>query len=67
MGRDAEMEVRIEKRTVSDAWNSDEPSKVDLWIVLVNGRRVDSFLKRRNAEAKAAKLKGLWKYDPTFR
>jgi hypothetical protein len=57
MGRDAQVEVRIEKRTVSDAWDSDEPNKIDLWIVLVNGRRVDSFLKRRNAKAKARRLR----------
>jgi hypothetical protein len=63
MGRDAQVEVRIEKRTFSEWFNVTHPTRQDkvkihaLWIVLVNGRRVDSFLKRRNAVAKARRLR----------
>jgi hypothetical protein len=54
MGRDAQVEVRIERRTQSDGR---EDKLIRLWIVLVNGRRVDSFLKRRHAKAKARRLR----------
>jgi hypothetical protein len=57
------MEVRIEKRTFSEWFDVTHPTRRDkvkihaLWIILVNGRRVDSFMKRRNAEAKARRLR----------
>jgi hypothetical protein len=54
MGRDAQVEVRIERRTQSDGR---EDKLIHLWIILVNGRRVDSFLKRHNAVAKARRLR----------
>jgi hypothetical protein len=64
MGRNAQVEVRIEKceRSVNGLMSLilRDRHKVKihaLWIVLVNGRRVDSFLKRRNAVAKARRLR----------
>lgn len=66
MGRDAQVEVRIRKsafhewtirpRGASSYWQPAMKRRL-LWVVLVNGRRVDSFLKRENAEAKARKLR----------
>jgi hypothetical protein len=39
-------------------WGDQEKLRsIRLWIVLVNGRRVDSFLKRRNAVAKARRIR----------
>jgi hypothetical protein len=66
MGRDAKVEVRIEKRKFSEGagrafrwgrWTGTKPKMISLYVVLVNGRRVDSFMKRRNAEAKARRLR----------
>jgi hypothetical protein len=58
MGRDAQVEVRIEKRTLSDGCSYRSKVKlIDIYVVLVNGRRVDSFLERSNAEAKARRLR----------
>jgi hypothetical protein len=66
MGRDAKVEVRIEKRRFSEGpgrtfscgrWTGKKPKMISLYIVLVNGRRVDSFMKRRNAVAKARRLR----------
>lgn len=59
MGRDAQMAVRIERRRFSEAgfnWNG-RTKLTKIYVVLVNGRRIDSFLKRRNAEAKARRLR----------
>jgi hypothetical protein len=65
MGRDAKVEVRVEKRRFSEGlertfswgrWTGKKPKMISLYVVLVNGRRVDSFLKRRNAVAKARRI-----------
>lgn len=57
MGRDAKVEVRVEKRRFSEGWTGKKPKMISIYVVLVNGRRVDSFMKRRNALAKAWRLR----------
>ena len=68
LGIDAEMEsgamnIRIERRTWQEGYarsatlNKKRGSICTIYLVIVNGRRVDSFLRKRNAQEKVRAIR----------